>query len=238
VVEAHCGNQGWQIIPSYEQTGQSVVYKSSYAANRRIILNNAAYSQVRLRASAWTSGTANVTYIGNSGTLLIYAAAAMQDTYRGVALAFAPANTATDIFTITGSATRTVKVTKIKVSATRTLGGLINIVVLRRSTANSGASNAITEVAYDTNSPVATATLRYYTANPTLGTLVANVDAIKYYATNTVTAIDAVHEFNFGERYGTLPIVLRGTGEVLAVNLNSTTVSGGSFNISAEWVEE
>jgi hypothetical protein len=32
-------------------------------------------------------------------------------------------------------------------------------------------------------------------------------------------------------------IVLRGTAQQIAVNLNAATVTGGSFNITIQWIE-
>ena len=34
------------------------------------------------------------------------------------------------------------------------------------------------------------------------------------------------------------PIYLRGTSQVLAVNLNAISITGGSFDISVSWIEE
>lgn len=160
-----------------------------------------------------------------------------KDTFSACALAFTAANSATDIFTITGSASKTIRVTKIEITASQTTAGSNNVVVLKRSTANSaGTSTTLTNVKHDSNNASATATVRSYTANPTTGTLVGNIRVDKMQiATALLTSQVITHDF--GNR-PSQSIVLRGTGEVLAINLNATTITGNNFNIFIEWTEE
>jgi hypothetical protein len=44
--------------------------------------------------------------------------------------------------------------------------------------------------------------------------------------------------FTYGSRAGEQAIVLRGTSQLLSINLGSTTVTGGSYNITMRWTEE
>jgi hypothetical protein len=150
---------------------------------------------------------------------------------------FNAANLATDIFTITGSATKTVRINRIRIKATQTTAGVGNIYLLRRSTANTaGTSTTLTNTTHDSTNVAATATVRSYTANPTLGTLVGNLRIEKLFiSTTSTTPTEAL--FEFGNRPGQC-IVLRGITEVLAVNLNGVTFTGNSFAISIEWTEE
>ena len=54
-----------------------------------------------------------------------------------------PASSATDVFTITGSATKTVRVTRIEITATTTAAtpAALDVLLLKRSTANSGGTS-------------------------------------------------------------------------------------------------
>lgn len=81
-----------------------------------------------------------------------------------------------------------------------------------------------------------TATVLAYTANPTVGTLVGNLRTVKLFASTTATDSDT-QIVTFGDRPGQA-IVLRGTSEVFAINLNSVTVTGNSSNIYIEYTEE
>lgn len=158
--------------------------------------------------------------------------------YSATIVNLVPALLATDIFTITGSATKTVLIKNITISGTQTTAGSTNLLLVKRSTANSGGtSSAPTMVSHDSSDSAATAVVRAYTANPTLGTLVGALNAIKQYFP-TLTGVPSVEEYYFGDAPFKKEIVLRGTSQVLAVNLNGATVAGGNLDISIEWTEE
>ena len=166
-----------------------------------------------------------------------FAADSAKATYSATTIGLAPAAAATDILTINGSATKTIKITKIEVSATQTTAGIINIVVLKRSTANTGTSTALTLVPHDSNDAAATATVVTYTANPTTGTLVGNLKSQKIFlSTASATADPTQQVWTWGDD-GKEP-TLRGVAQSLSVNLQAQTVVGGSINISIEFTEE
>lgn len=163
-------------------------------------------------------------------------------TYTATAT-FAAAATPTDIFTINGSASKTVKLLRIGISATETTSGIINLTLLKRSTVNTGGTSAVvTAVPFDSTDVAATASVKSYTANPTaLGTLVGNLKNIKFVVPVAAVGANATSQVELVECFGIAfakPFILRGTGESLAVNLNSTTVTGNSFSIWIEWTEE
>jgi len=160
-------------------------------------------------------------------------------TYSAVAVAIAPAASATDVFTITGTASKTVRVLRVGISGTQTTAGMVNIVLAKRSTANSsGTSAAATAVPNDSGNAEATATVLSYTVNPTTGTLVGNVRAGMVLISGTASvAPNEMTVYDFGNLPGQC-IVLRGTAQVLAVNLNGVTVTGGSMTYWVEWTEE
>jgi hypothetical protein len=163
-------------------------------------------------------------------------------TYRAAVVAQGLANNATDVFTLTGSATQTVKIKKVFIQGTQNTAAFANLVLLKRSTANTGGTSVnLVEVPVDSDSIAATATALSYTANPTLGTLVGNIYTAKLVvptATVGVSAFDSrPEEIELGEG-NSQPIVLRGISEVFSINLNSQTFTGGSFNMWVEWTEE
>lgn len=156
-------------------------------------------------------------------------------TYGASATAIASAASATDIFEIGGSATKTVRVRRLQISGVATTTGTSDIQIVKRSTANSGGtSTGATAVPHDSASAAVTATVKAYTANPTLGNAVGTLMAAKITTPNvtaTVTVVPLIVEFKN-------PVVLRGTAQQLAVNLNGVSVVGGSFNVDVTWTEE
>lgn len=93
--------------------------------------------------------------------------------YRAASLPFTPGATPQDVFTITGSATRSVRVTGSGICSVQTTAGINAWRLNKRSTANTGGtSSAVTRVPTDGSYPAATATVLQYTANPTAGALV------------------------------------------------------------------
>jgi hypothetical protein len=162
-------------------------------------------------------------------------------TYSASILALAPATTPTDVFTITGSASKVLRVTYLEVFGIQTTAGHPVIQLVKRSTANTGGTSAaVTAVPYDSSDAAATGTVLSYTANPTaLGTSVGVVRAGRIFVPTSATASDQHGvRWDFGTRDNGKAVVLRGTTQVLAVNLNSVTLTGGSLSINVEWTEE
>jgi len=150
----------------------------------------------------------------------------------------------TDVFTITGSATKTIKIYKVIASGSQNTAALRDIFLVKRSTANSGGvSTTLNNVANDSSNSSATAVVRAYTANPTLGTLVGNVRTRSWPllgnspGNNGQFGPDNTIIFDF-ESKEAQPITLRGTNEVLAVNFNSITSAGSSMHFTITWTEE
>ena len=157
-------------------------------------------------------------------------------TYSCSSGAIAVALTATDIFTITGNATTTVFVTKVTVGGTQTTGGMALVKLIKRSTANSaGTSTAGVNVPHDSSDAAASATTLVYTANPTTGSVVGTIRSQSVAFSAAAGTTNNVQTFELGDKGR--PVTLRGTAQVLAVNLNGVTVTGGSLNIDIEWVK-
>jgi hypothetical protein len=165
-------------------------------------------------------------------------------TYAAATPSVVPAASATDIFTITGSGTKTVYIHKITVTGTRTAHAHDLVQLIKRSTANSGGTSAtLTNVPYDSTNAAATAVVRSYTANPTLGTAVGTVYARRQSfpvqtPANAQGNGGSVVPWEWTFVANAQPIILRGTNQVLAVNLNAITITGGILQFSIEWSEE
>jgi hypothetical protein len=151
---------------------------------------------------------------------------------------FVMANTPTDVFTITGSASKTVTIRKIIITGTQTTATNRSVFILKRSTANTGGtSTTLTAVPHDNQNVAATAVVRSYTANPTLGTLVGNMYSEKLFIPTTTTignksTIEIVNSDDIQD------FTLRGINEVLSVNFNSVTSAGNSMNMTIVWSEK
>lgn len=163
--------------------------------------------------------------------------------YSAASTAVASAANATDIFTITGAAGVVVRVKRISISGIATADANVVCVLLKRSTANTaGTSTTPTVVSYDNTNAAATAVVRSYTANPTVGTLVGNLNSVRLgvgaAAPGNGDPTQARIVNLFESQAAKQDIVLRGTAEVLAINLNGVTIAGSSFSCRVEWTEE
>lgn len=190
-----------------------------------------------------TNGQQVALQTDSSGRLLTNSVVTLTDgtktTYSAAINALASAATATDIFTIKGSGTKTIRVLRIEISSTQTLAATANVLLIKRSAANTGGTSTTpTGVPHDSGNAAATAVVNAYTANPSgLGAAVGTVRTIRIDVPATGSLGSTPIQWNFGDLPGQC-IVLRGTAELLAVNLNSVTLGGGTFDISVMWTEE
>lgn len=160
-------------------------------------------------------------------------------TYSAIVTGLVTATTSTDIFTISGSATKTVRILQVGISATSAADTKVNMLLVKRSAANTGGTSTTpTLVPHDSANAAATVTVRAYTANPSaLGAAVGTIRTLKFDAIGTSTVLPMVEVLEFGTR-PSQAVVLRGTSQILAVNLSSTTITTPSFDIWIEWTEE
>lgn len=186
-------------------------------------------------AAFGTTGNYNTPIADQFGSLIIKDEQRHKRTYYA-AIVVTPATSASDIFQLIGSATTTVEITKITISGTQTTSGIITGTLLKRSTANTGGtSTSATLVPAISTDAAATAVCSVYTANPTaLGTNVGAVKTFLLAMPAVASANISSVEFNFQNK----PIQLSGVAQALVFNLGgSTTIAGGSFNISIEFTE-
>lgn len=144
-----------------------------------------------------------------------------------------------DMFTLTGSATKVVRLVRIWVTGVQTTASALDIKLIKRSTANSGGtSEVVSAVPHDSLSPAATAVMRAYTVNATnqgtqVGSLGSRKIMIPAAGDKTPTPTPAYEAIVPSQA-----IVLRGTSEVVAVNFCGDVITGGKINCSFEWTEE
>ncbi len=149
-----------------------------------------------------------------------------------------PAASPTDIFTVLGSASKIVRITRIAITGTQTTATQRDVLLIKRSSADTGGtSSVLTAGSHDSTNAASTAVVRAYTANPSaLGTSAGTIRTRKVFIGTTTSNSD-----EFIVEFGTRPsqaVVLRGVTESLAVNLNAATSTGNNFDISIEWTEE
>lgn len=149
-----------------------------------------------------------------------------------------PAATPTDVFLLPGSATKTVRVRRVKISALATTAGSMVFNLVKRSSASTGGtSTAGVAVPMDSNNAAATAAPLVFTANPSsLGTSVGNVDTDLL--SFGVSAANPIYDETYGTN-NTQAIVLRGAAQCLAINLNGGALpTGAEIAVRVVWSEE
>lgn len=158
-------------------------------------------------------------------------------TYSTSTLAFTPAATATDFFTLVGSSTKTVRVTRVTVSGIATSAATNDVQLVKRTTANSGGTATQPTICqHDSNDAAPTAVANLYSANPTLGSGAGAPRGQKLNLGAAGAAGVVVWDFTTRNSKG---MVLRGTTQLLALNWSGNAVpSGTSLSLDIEWTEE
>jgi hypothetical protein len=153
--------------------------------------------------------------------------------YRSAATV-ALAASATDFACLPGNATNTVIVDEVHASGIQTTPSVVALFLVKRSVADIGSSNSMTAVADDANFPAASSAPVNYTANPTTGALVGNLDIteVGFLAVGTAAAND-IYIGNFKAK----PVILRGTAQEVCFNMNAVTVTGGTAAVEFHWYE-
>ena len=202
-----------------------------------IIKSGASSNQLTVDA---TSLAARATAYDSAGRELSFQ---VKQTYSVGIPAFSPPATPTDLFTITGSASKTIRVTAITVGTVQTTAGINRIYLLKRSAANTGGTSAApTIVPHDSSNAAATATVLSYTVTGTPGALVGNLSIKNVNSSILATGINVSDtdmyprtcEFELAQ-----PITLRGVAQVLCVNFNGAALPAGLSVVgSITWTEE
>jgi hypothetical protein len=149
---------------------------------------------------------------------------------------------ATDVFQVVGSATKAIAITRVQISADATGLGAFDIALLKRTTANTGGTIVpISSIAYDSTDPAATAVVRAYTTNPTLGAgAIIRIDSTALPGAAATGYPYAPTIWDFSTR-NAKPIILRSAGESIVINLQSaaaqTIPAGLAMYIDVEFCE-
>jgi len=135
------------------------------------------------------------------------------------------------MWVIQGSATKVVKILKIRLDFTQTTAGNNSFYLKRYSTADTdGTSVAESSFPFDVANAAATATVKSYTANPTLGTLTGSLDVTFIGVPTNGAPSSAVgttsYFWDFTNNQGS-PIVLDGVADQIAINFNGAAKPGG-----------
>lgn len=150
-------------------------------------------------------------------------------TYRVQVADITPAATPTDVLTLCGSATKTIFVHRVQVTADANGASVFDFYLYKRTAANTGGtSTAQTLASLDSTNAASTATASLYSANPaTLGAgVLINGDHYEIPATTGTAYYSPPWAEDFGVR-GTQAVVLRGTAQCLALNLNGQALPAG-----------
>lgn len=162
---------------------------------------------------------------------------------------FTPAATPSDLVTIFGSASKTVRVESFSISTTNSAAGSQQFFLIKRSSANSGGTPvSATAVQMDSTDAAATATVQHYTANAaSLGTSAGTINTIRVATPAAIPATWAGITQNAG--YELIPgatasnvdkhPTLRGTAQGLCLNFNGVAlVAGQTHAYTIVWTEE
>lgn len=145
-----------------------------------------------------------------------------------------------DIAVLPGSATKTIRVTRVEVTLSTTGTAAIETVsLIKRSAADTGGtSSAMTIVPHDANFSGASAAPLIYTATPTPGAAVGFIRVTQFNDQSASLPGAATWIWTFGDgRGGAGSIVLRGTAQELCINL-AGVVATQTAAVSFEWTEE
>lgn len=240
VATERAGTLNWTTV-SVQPLGSVGASRTAITATGLYRVTVPGASQIRFNLTAVT-GSIAISMSGNPGLAVVQGEPLRRITYSAIITGLAPAASATDFLTLTGSATKTVRLQRVSCSGTSTAAATAVVQAVTRSTANSaGTATAPAGVPHDTLSPAASATVAAYTANPTLGTIVGSGIRTGNISTVTVasTAVPARPlEWNFG-RDSAEEIVLRGIAQVFALNGNGASFSAGAaLNCDLQWTEE
>lgn len=243
-VQQSTDNTNWDIVDTYivpANTGDGRTIQAVASWFRVIVTNNGASSTTSFRLQTVLAPIIECLprSLTQAGNLKVESLDISKNSYSACASGFVPPAAATDVFTITGSATKVIRVTRIELSGTTTAGSGtdVNCSLIRRSTPDSGGVRvADTVVSHDTTNPSGTATVGHYTTNPTLGTSLGAIRAVRL-PIATVGAPASTVDWDFGVR-PSQAVVLRGTSEQLCVNFGGGTITGPVITIYVEWTEE
>lgn len=152
------------------------------------------------------------------------------------------AASATDLFVLSGSATKTLKVLYVSVTGRATAAGHQILFLARRSTLNSGGtSSSVSRLPHDPNDAASAADVvcKAYSANPAaLGTLVGYLAgftlAVPASSSPAFTMAPCSYDYT---KPGVKPFTLRGVNDSLVVNCLGISLAGLIVDVNIVWAE-
>ncbi len=157
-------------------------------------------------------------------------------TYSACVTGLVCAASATDVFVLNGSGSKTVKLLKVIVSGSAGAATFLDYQIIRRSTSDSaGTPASITPVKFLTTDSNATATVASYTANPTTGSSVGII-ATQRGALLTSAGNTQVVVFDF-QAMGECPTLVA-TTESFCLNLNGVSITTSALDVTCIFTEE
>jgi hypothetical protein len=229
--------------PTYTNVGvQTVVVGGArgvnITGNGLYKANVAGFAQCQFNLTAISTGSVTVAMSGGPNDDFVSSLPAVRPTYSGAALIATGATT--HFLSLAGSATTTVRVTRVSCSGYATSAITVDITAEIDSTADTvDAGTTITMVPHDSTSPAATAVLKSHTTSPTRGTLVGNVRAGELtLGLPAATTPPTKLEWTFGPRFGAQEIVLRGVAQSFSLNTSAAFGTGASVGCDLEATEE
>jgi hypothetical protein len=225
---------GTTYVPTYCMVQGTLKLALTVVANGNFLCNTAGTTNFRIRATAFSSGVAAiwVNLSSAEGPVVVVSPRIMvdeqgQDPTFHAAIKITAAASATDIVVVQGSATKIVKIRKIRLVAVAASAITVPVSIVRRSAGDTGgASSGVTLAQANILDPGPTAQVSAYTANPSgLGTAAGTVKngLLNAQPATAVGALDRL-VFEFGN-VGAKPLELRGVSDFVAINLNATTIT-------------
>lgn len=164
--------------------------------------------------------------------LIAFAVPSQAQVHYAASVAVNVAPGATDIVSISGNPGVSVKVTKVSVAGYAPDTMPAETVLVRRSTQDTGGCALVWPVAKVPTAPQASALVRAYASNPTLGVLVGAAARANVVFNNQQTNIPVVFNYDEPESW-----TLNTADDTMVVNLCQTTVPKGVAFVNIEWTE-
>lgn len=185
------------------------------------------------------AGSLPVTIASNQSPVPVTISSGAAATYAVNIVGLSPASSPTDIITISGSGTKTVKVLDVRIFGSSSGGASAEFDLVKRSAADTGGTSATaTPTQYNSGDAAATAVVKSYTANPSaLGTSQGILDAELFFVPK-VLGLLFDQKFDGSSTSSGEGIVLNGASEFLAINMGGVTVSGASLSARIVWIEQ
>lgn len=164
----------------------------------------------------------------------------LKNTFSYSSTDITPAATATDVVTLVGSASTTIRVKKICVEGVATAPSTYDVYMIKRTTLDTtGTATQPAIVAHDSNQPTPLGVINLYSANPgALGTGVQFRSTHLYLGQAATSPTSGPQRcWQFGD-IGEESIVLRGASQSVAINHAGAAVpAGASLYYTIEWTE-